>query len=504
MEFKLLEREFWYGGAVYEGYRQPIGEEDCIEWDFRENPTDNQLMPLFLSSKGRYLWSEEGFKICFDKGRIQVEGEAEILLKEGFENLRGAYLAAMKAHFPFHDIKLSNRFFEVPVYNTWIELTFYQKQDKVLEYARGILDHGLKPGVLMIDDGWSPYYGKWEFRKDYFPNPKEMLKQLHDMGFQVMLWICPFVTPDTVEYRETRDKGLLIETPEGKTRIIEWWNGFSAGLDLTNPEAIGWLKEQMDELQELGVDGFKFDAGDPRYYTPGDKMCQDVNTNEMSRLWAAFGEQYAFNELRTCFKTGGYSLMQRLCDKHHSWKENGVGGLIPGTLIQGLTGHPFGSPDMIGGGEYLSFWEDYEKKFEPELFVRYCEVAALTPVMQFSAAPWRLLGEEDYQKVLKAMEVRKKYLPQILEAVECAKKTGEPVVRHMEYVFPGQGMERLMDQFMIGDTLLAAPVDKKGIMQRKVRLPQGKWRLGECVLESKGEDFVLEQKDGPLVLERCE
>lgn len=82
MEFKLLEREFWYGGAVYEGYRQPIGEEDCIEWDFRENPTDNQLMPLFLSSKGRYLWSEEGFKICFDKGRIQVEGEAEILLKE--------------------------------------------------------------------------------------------------------------------------------------------------------------------------------------------------------------------------------------------------------------------------------------------------------------------------------------------------------------------------------------------------------------------------------------
>ena len=51
MEVKFLEHEFWYGGAVYEGYRQPIGEEDCIEWDFRENPTDNQLMPLFLSSK---------------------------------------------------------------------------------------------------------------------------------------------------------------------------------------------------------------------------------------------------------------------------------------------------------------------------------------------------------------------------------------------------------------------------------------------------------------------
>ena len=503
MEFQMLDQEFWYGGAVYEGYRQPVGMKDCVEWDFRENPTANQLMPLFLSSKGRYLWSEAGFLIRFHEGKVTVEGNSKIELQEGFQNLRGAYLAAMKAHFPFHEIRLSNRFFEAPVYNTWIELTFYQAQDKVLEYARGILEHGLEPGILMIDDGWSPYYGKWEFRRDNFPDPEAMLRELHDMGFQVMLWICPFITPDTLEYRETRDKGFLIRTPEGKPRILEWWNGYSAGLDLTNPEAMSWLKKQMDKLQEMGVDGFKFDAGDPCYYTAGDLMQEDVTTNELSRLWAAFGEQYELNELRVCFKTGGYSLMQRLCDKHHSWEENGVGGLIPGTLIQGLTGHPFGSPDMIGGGEYLSFLEDYEEKFEPELFVRYCEIAALMPVMQFSAAPWRLLNQEDYQRVLRAMEVRKQYLPQILEAVDCARKTGESIVRHMEYVFPGQGMECLMDQFMIGDKLLAAPVDKKGVTQRKVRLPKGMWKLGDRVIDSKGEDILLEQKDGPLVLERC-
>lgn len=502
MEFQFLENEFWYGGAVYEGYRQPVGAEDSVEWDFRENPTANQLMPLFLSSKGRYLWSEEGFYICFHQGNISVNGSAKVILEEGFGSLRGAYLAAMKRHFPFHEIKLSDTFIKTPVYNTWIELTFYQAQDKVLEYAQGILDHGLEPGVLMIDDGWSPYYGKWEFRRDNFPEPEKMLKKLHEMGFKVMLWICPFVTPDTIEYRETMNKHLLIETPDGKARVLEWWNGYSAALDLTNPQSMAWLKRQMDELQKMGVDGFKFDAGDPYYYTPGDKMHEDVNTNELSRLWAAFAEQYEFNELRTCFKTGGYSLMQRLCDKHHSWAENGVGGLIPGTLIQGLTGHPFGSPDMIGGGEYLSFWQDYEEKFEPELFIRYCEVAALTPVMQFSAAPWRLLNKEDYQKILKAMEVRRKYLPQILEAFEHSKRTGEPIVRHMEYEFPGEGMEEIMDQFMIGETLLAAPIDKKGVKARNVHLPKGKWKFGEKIIESAEEDFLLEQTDGPIVLEK--
>ncbi len=501
MQAKFLENEFWYGGAVYESYKQPIGEEDSVEWDFRENPTANQIMPLFLSTKGRYIWSEKGFQIQFHKGMIQAEGDCEILLKEGYDSLRGAYLEAMKQHFPFHEIRLSKRFFEAPVYNTWIEMTFYQEQNRILEYARGILEHGLPTGILMIDDGWSPYYGKWQFRKDNFPEARKMIEELHEMGFQVMLWICPFITPDTVEYRETRDRHLLIETPEGKPRILEWWNGYSAALDLTNPKALEWLKGQLDVLQEMGIDGFKFDAGDSYYYTEGDRLFKKANTDELSRLWAAFGEQYAFNELRVCFKTGGYSLMQRLCDKHHTWDERGVGGLIPGMLLQGMTGHPFGSPDMIGGGEYISFQENSGKYFDAELFVRYCEIAALMPVMQFSAAPWRLLGEEDYEKVLAAMRVREKYLPVLLETVQHAYETGEPVVRHMEYVFPGQGMEKTMNQFMIGDKLLVAPVTEKGAASRSVRIPRGRWKLEDKILESNGEEQVLDSRGGLLVLE---
>ncbi len=40
-------------------------------------------------------------------------------------------------------------------------------------------------------------------------------------------------------------------------------------LDMTQPEACNWLKTQLDELQVLGVDGFKFDAGDSIYYPEG-------------------------------------------------------------------------------------------------------------------------------------------------------------------------------------------------------------------------------------------
>lgn len=51
-----------------------------------------------------------------------------------------------------------------------------------------------------------------------------MLKELHEMGFSVMLWICPFITPDTLEFREARDKHFLIETPEKTSYpgVVEW------------------------------------------------------------------------------------------------------------------------------------------------------------------------------------------------------------------------------------------------------------------------------------------
>lgn len=334
-----------------------------------------------------------------------------------------------------------------------------------------------------------------------------MIKELHEMGFSVMLWICPFVTPDTLEFRKARDKHFLIETPEGKPRILEWWNGYSAALDLTNPDALKWLKDQLDVLMDMGVDGFKLDAGDPCYYHAGDKLFRDASTDELSRLWAEFGEQFVFNELRVCFRAGGYSLMQRLCDKQTKWDESGIAGLIPDTLIQGLTGHPFGSPDMIGGGEYTCFLNGNENACTPEMFVRYAQIAALMPVMQFSASPWRVLPEADFQKVKDALALREKCLPEILKAVECAKVTGEPIVRSMEFVFPGQGMERVMDQFMVGEDLLVAPIWKQGEAARSVRLPEGQWRcvgLGETegdVLNG-GRDVILGENEGLVVLKR--
>ena len=81
------------------------------------------------------------------------------------------------------------------------------------------------------------------------------------LGFYSHVMDMPFITPDTQEYRELEQAGLLVTDRDGKSYISHWWNGWSAVLDMTQPAACSWLKRQLDGLQAMGVDGFKFDAG---------------------------------------------------------------------------------------------------------------------------------------------------------------------------------------------------------------------------------------------------
>lgn len=498
MNIKILDGEYWYGSCVKYGIKMPLsaGSETVI--DFTKNQTPNQAMPLWVSTKGRVIWRDTGYRTEFASGTICVPDDC--ILSETAGNLKEAYLYAMSHYFPFTGKMPTKELFSQIVYNTWIELTFYQNETDVMKYAEKIRESGLPSGVIMIDDGWSEYYGDWRFHSGKFKDPEAMLQKLHEMGYHVMLWVCPYISADSVKYREAEKLGILVQDASGETYIARWWNGYSAVLDLSNPKAAEWLKEQLDALCEIGVDGFKFDAGDSIYYEEDNQTYGNVTPDEQSRLWAEFGEQYPLNEYRVTFRAGGRPLMQRLCDKEHSWGEHGVASLIPDTLLQGITGHPYGSPDMIGGGEYLNFQEMADSRLDQELFVRHSEIACLLPAMQFSAAPYRVLSEENFNAIRRSVEEREKYIDYMMEVLEESAQSGEPLVRYMAYEFPGEPVEELTDQFMLGSRYLVAPVCEKGRTGRELYLPAGVWERNGEEIVSAGERIYTESEYGvPIV-----
>ena len=99
MKIKFQENEFWYGTCVKYGMKMPIGPDTEMELDLTSNPTPNQAMPLLVSTKGRSIWSDQGFPIRVGDGVIEVPDSC--LLEETGGSLREAYLHMMKEHFPF-------------------------------------------------------------------------------------------------------------------------------------------------------------------------------------------------------------------------------------------------------------------------------------------------------------------------------------------------------------------------------------------------------------------
>ena len=472
LQLRLLPNEAWWGGATTLGSKMPFGAMP-LEINLDGDNRGNQYAPLLLSSKGRYVWGDKAFAFSFQGYTLTVTSAGNPLRygRPG-QTLRDAYRYASKSFFP-SDGKLPDRaLFAAPQYNTWIELMYDQNQRDVLKYAHAILDNGLPPGVLMIDDNWQEDYGKWNFHPGRFRDPRAMIRELHALGFKVMLWVCPFVSADCDVYRAlARKKAFFMEKP-GDPAMISWWNGKSAMLDLSNPAAKAWFTGQLLRLQEdYGVDGFKLDAGDTPFYKAGYLAHEKLDANEHAGRFGEIGLAFPLNEYRACWKLAGRPLVQRLRDKNHNWGD--LARLIPDLIAAGLLGYAFVCPDMIGGGEVQSFLDS--KTIDQDLVVRSAQIHALAPMMQFSVAPWRILDAAHLDAVKKAVALRMAFTPRILRLAEAAATSGEPMLRPMAYVFPQGGYENVKDQFMLGDDLLVVPMVGKGAA-RKVLIPEGHWK----------------------------
>lgn len=484
----LQKDECWWGAVVDDGYVQPFTKQSKYSHNLNGSNKSNQIQPFLLSNQGRYVWSEKPFEFSFENGVLTLTSKFETIkvVKAG-NNLREAFVQASREHFSASGMIPAEMMFKRPQYNTWIELTYNQNQNDILKYASNIINNAFPPGVLIVDDTWQHDYGAWRFNAERFNNPGLMVDELHQLGFKVMLWVCPFVSADSREFRKLRDMGLLVRNAaDDGEAIISWWNGYSSVLDMTNPKSIEWFKKQLSQLQdEYSIEGFKFDGGDAIYYTGGLHSFLSTNPNDQMEAWARLGLEFPYNEYRACWKLGGQQLVQRLHDKNHNWEDLRL--IIPNTIVQGLVGYAYTCPDMIGGGEYQSF--RFLKDVDQELVVRSAQCQALMPMMQFSVAPWRVLNNKNSKICCDMARLHTKFGDYIIKLAKESSITGEPIVRSLEYQYPGNGYAHIVDQFLLGEDILVAPVLELGARSRQVQFPPGTWK------DEEGQTFV-----GPSVI----
>ena len=386
----------------------------------------------------------------------------------------------------------------------------YRTQEEVLGVARECRRRNVPIDVIVIDFFHWPRQGDWCFDPLYWPDPKAMCDELHEMGVKVCVSVWPTVDKKSSHFAEMWERGYLIQTERGAIQTYEY-QGDCLEIDCTNPEARAYLWDILrTNYAELGIDMFWLDNAEPdfgvydfdnyRYQMGPALSCSNLYPQLFSR--AAYDGQVADGwESPVNLLRSAWAGSQRYGNVVWS-------GDVPGTfealrdqlqcgINMGLAGIPWWTTDI--GGFMADDWHDPDFV---ELLIRWFQFATYTSVLRlhgnrgpydieplddreygggylFTGQPTELwqYGEEA-ERIMRAFLVRRHELkPYLREVFDQASADGSPVLRAIFYEFADD--ERAWDtydEFMCGPRYLVAPVLELGMREREVYLPAGEWR----------------------------
>jgi alpha-glucosidase len=137
-----------------------------------------------------------------------------------------------------------------------------------------------------------------------------------------------------------------------------------------------------------------------------------------------------------------------------------------------LSGMAFTGPD-VGG---------YSGEPDGELFARWMQLGSMLPFFRVHTRtgtapqePWSY-GPRYESICRKALELRYEFLPYIYSSFAQCAQDGLPVARPVFMADPADAnLHDIDDIFMLGESVLVAPVVEQGATERKVYLPKGVW-----------------------------
>ena len=136
-----------------------------------------------------------------------------------------------------------------------------------MDVAREFKRRGIPLDLIVIDFFHWPHMGDFRFEEEFWPDPKAMCDELHEMGVKVMVSVWPQVSLESENYVEMRGRNLLVGTDRGED-IGMMFEGPSQFYDATNPAARQYVWDKCkSNYADYGVDAYWLDEAEPEYGT---------------------------------------------------------------------------------------------------------------------------------------------------------------------------------------------------------------------------------------------
>ena len=344
----------------------------------------------------------------------------------------------------------------------------------------------------------------WKVSDEQYPDWNDLRSGMEASGIKMMTYINPYFQanlddPDAIpssQYTTGDAAGYFIKNSANETYPFK--SGFIkfGCLDVTNPEAVEWMKDIIKEnlIGEAGSYGWMSDFGEA---VPFDAVMHSgisgaEHHNEYPELWQKLNrdavrelgmdDDIAFFSRSAYSKSPGNARVFWLGDQLTTFDEKD--GLITVVIAQqsgGLTGHSLAHSD-IGGYTVVDYpLAHYHRS--TELLKRWIELEAFSGSMfrthvgsSFEDSDAQVWDDEDimqhFGKFAKVFDYLKDYRASLFEKAELR---GWPVARSMFMEFPGDAKvwdESLMaSQLMFGSDFLVAPVVTDGDVTKGVYFP---------------------------------
>ena len=86
----------------------------------------------------------------------------------------------------------------------------YERQEQVLEVARKYKEMGVPVSVIIVDYFHWTEQGDYKFDPEYWPDPKAMADELHQMGIKLMVSMWPTINEHSENYQYMVDHNMLM------------------------------------------------------------------------------------------------------------------------------------------------------------------------------------------------------------------------------------------------------------------------------------------------------
>ncbi|XP_022107115.1 uncharacterized family 31 glucosidase KIAA1161-like [Acanthaster planci] len=509
-----LNDSHWYGGSIVHSQHwvleklrismQPYVSGDIVS---ERNAFGSVLERYWLSSRGVAVFVERDtplhvsinekqtnrelcFKAEYFNSPYQNPTNKHASLKYTVcmgEDVRKVHEYILQNYFSRPPGLPDERMFRWPIWSTGARYHVNINQSAVIEYADEINHHGFPNSHIEIDDKYTLHYGDVDFTQTKFPNAREMIEDLHDKGFRVSAWTHPFANIDSPTFRKGISHNYWMREPSGRVpALIKWWNGIGAILDVSDEGAANWYIGLLRKMQtDYGLDSFRFDAGEVSYIPfiyNATVPFNDPNLycTQYVELVSTINQQI---NVRCGHQTQHQPVFVRMVDRDANWNyNNGLLTVIPTALLMGILGYPFILPGYVSTNVY-SVDVNHPNR---ELYIRWVELMAYLPSMQFSVAPWQY-DEEVIRIAHKMVKIHEDVVtPMIFNFSSEVITKGYPVIRPIWWIAPTDKVAQHIDsQFLIGSAYLVAPVLTQHARARDIYLPAGNWK------EELGKQTIL-------------